>query len=157
MATDELSLREAELRRSSQLHRRWGWLLFLGIVQIVGGFLAFAVPAAASLAAAIIFGAVILVSGVFQLTHAFSVRKWSGVVLQAIGALLYIAAGIVVLLFPVAGVLTLTLVVAALLIAEGVVRIALASRLDRQEGRGWLLAAGIASAVVGILLLIGCR
>jgi uncharacterized membrane protein HdeD (DUF308 family) len=155
MATDEMSLRAAELRRSSQLHRRWGWLLFFGVVQIVGGVLAIAVPAAASIAAAIIFGAVILVAGAFQLAHAFSVRKWSGVALQALGGLLYIAAGIVVLLFPVAGALTLAVVVAVLLIADGVVRIMLSSRLDRQEGRGWLIAAGVASALLGILLLIG--
>jgi uncharacterized membrane protein HdeD (DUF308 family) len=139
----------------SVIGRRWGWLLTLGIVQVICGALALAIPLAASLAAAIVFGAVLLVAGVFQAAHAFRVRTWKGVVLHALGALLYIAAGVLVLLFPLTGALTLTLVVGALLLADGVVRFALAFRLRPRDGWGWFLASGIASLLVGVLLLVG--
>jgi uncharacterized membrane protein HdeD (DUF308 family) len=112
-------------------------------------------PVAASLAAAIVFGAVLLASGVTQAVHAFGVRPWKGVVLHTVGSVLYIAAGALFLIFPLAGALTLTLVVAALLLADGVVRSVLAYYLRPRDGWVGFLASGIASAVVGILLLLG--
>ncbi len=139
----------------SAIERRWGWLLALGIVQVICGALALAIPIAASLAAAIVFGAVLLVAGVIQAVHAFSIRGWKGVVLHALGALLYIVAGVLVLLFPLSGALTLTLVVGALLLADGIVRSILAFRLRPRDGWGWFLASGTASTLVGFLLLLG--
>jgi uncharacterized membrane protein HdeD (DUF308 family) len=159
MATHDSTAAESEsllsARHLSLLQRRWGWLLLLGLVQIACGALALAVPVAASLAAVIVFGAVLVVAGVFQAVHAFSVRTWKGVVLQGLGALLYIAAGVLILLFPLSGALSLTIVVAALLIADGVARCVLAYRLKPLDGWGWFLGAGIASTVVGILLMVG--
>ena len=155
MATDDSNVPDIELRSAMTLQRHWGWLLLLGIVQLIGGLFAFAIPAAASLAAAIVFGAVLLVAGVFQLVHAFSVRGWLGVTLQVLGGVLYIAAGLICLVFPLTGALTLTIIVGALLIADGVIRCVLASRVRPREGWGWFLAAGIASVALGLLLLLG--
>jgi uncharacterized membrane protein HdeD (DUF308 family) len=136
-------------------HRWWG-LLLLGIVQAIGGAFAIAVPVAASLAAALVFGAVLLVLGVLQAVHAISVRKSKKVVLlQLLGGLLYLATGALVLWFPVSGAISLTILVGALLIADGIIRCALAYRIRPVRGWGWLLCAGVASAVVGLLLLIG--
>ena len=53
------------------LTHRSGWLLVLGIVQIIAGTIAFAIPIVASFAAVAIFGAVLLVTATFQLVHAF--------------------------------------------------------------------------------------
>jgi uncharacterized membrane protein HdeD (DUF308 family) len=129
--------------------------LFLGIVQVVGGLFALAIPLAASLAAAIVFGVVLLVTGVAQLIHAFSVRGWKGRVRHALGGVLYTAAGLIVLAFPITGVLTLSIILGVLLVADGVVRYALAYRLRPREGWGWFVTAGIASLIVGSLLLLG--
>src|SRR3979490_154515 len=51
---------------SSALGHRWGSLLVLGIVQIIAGSIAIAIPVIASLAAVVMFGAVLIVSAVFQ-------------------------------------------------------------------------------------------
>lgn len=141
--------------RATPLGRRWGLRLLLGVIQVIGGILAIAVPVAASIAAVAIFGAVLLVTGAMQLYQALSSRPLKGGVLQALGAALYLIAALLVLLFPLSGALTLTIVVAILLIADGVVRTMFAYQLRLAEGWGWLLAAGIASTVVGVLLLIG--
>src|SRR5690349_15255881 len=127
MATTTDSARaETMLARTRALERRWGWLLLLGIVQVICGALALAIPVAASLAAAIVAGALLLVAGIFQLIHAFSIRPWRGAALPIMGGVLYVVAGVLLLAFPVSGALTLTIVVAALMIADGVVRIILA-------------------------------
>jgi uncharacterized membrane protein HdeD (DUF308 family) len=146
---------ETMLTDSRSLERRWSWLLLLGIVQVICGAFALAIPVAASLATAIFAGALLLVSGIFQLIHAFSIRPRRGAALPIIGGVLYVGAGALLLAFPVSGALTLTIVVAALLIGDGVVRIMLARSIRVMAGSGWMLAAGIASVLVGILLLIG--
>jgi uncharacterized membrane protein HdeD (DUF308 family) len=156
MATMTDSARaETMLASKRALERGWGWLLLLGIVQAISGALALSIPVAASLAAAMVVGALLLVSGIFQLTHAFKTKPWSGKALPIIGGILYLVAGALLMAFPVSGALTLTLVVAALLISEGVVRTVLAHRMRPMTGSGWMLAGGIASVIVGILLLIG--
>jgi uncharacterized membrane protein HdeD (DUF308 family) len=130
-------------------------LLLLGIAQLIGGILAIAIPVVASLAAVAIFGAVLLVTGATQVYQAFKSRPLKGRALQVLGGVLYLIAAALILLFPLSGALTLTILVASLLIADGVVRCALAYRIKGGKGWGWMLAAGIASTFVGILLLIG--
>lgn len=141
--------------RVTPLELGWGGLLLLGLAQFVGGAFALAVPVAATLAAALVLGAVLVVEGVLQAVHAFQVKNWKGFLLHALGALLYILAGGAVLLFPLGGALTLTLVVATLLVADGVVRCVLAYRVRPHDHWGWILAAGIASSIVGVLLFLG--
>lgn len=137
------------------LTEHWGWLLALGIVQVVGGAIAIAVPALASLAAVVVFGAALLASAIFQLIHALRTRKWPGSVWYILGGLLYAAAGILVLLFPLGGILTLTAIIATVLIAEGAVRGIVANAMKPKAGWGWWLASGIASVLLGVLLFIG--
>jgi len=153
MATVTDSVRSDVARTT--LGERWGWLLALGIVQVIAGSIAIAAPTLASLAAVLIFGAVLLTSAIFHLLHAFKTRKWPGTLWYVLGGLLYAAAGVLVLLFPLGGALTLAVVVATLLIGDGVLRALVASTLRPQSGWGWWLAAGIASVLLGIILFIG--
>ena len=157
MATNESTgpLGDVGVTPRSAMERRWGWLLALGIVQVLCGAFAVAIPIAASLAAAIVFGAVLLVAGVFQTVHAFSIRPWKGAVLHALGGVFYIVAGLFSLLFPLTGALTLTILVGVLMVADGIARSVLAYRIRPKSGWGWFLSSGIASTVVGVLLLVG--
>jgi len=54
----------------ASLGQRWGWLLALGIVQIIAGSIAITVPLIASLIAVGIFGALLIMTGIMQLVHA---------------------------------------------------------------------------------------
>jgi uncharacterized membrane protein HdeD (DUF308 family) len=135
--------------------RRWGWLLALGLVQIIAGVIAIAVPVIASLAAVGIFGAVLLVTGIMQLIHAFKVRAlprsaWSG-----LGGVLYVIAGLLVVAYPLGGALTLAIMIAILFIADGTLRTVFGMTVRPVPGWGWLVAAGIASILVGVILLLG--
>jgi uncharacterized membrane protein HdeD (DUF308 family) len=151
MAADDVVM---ATQTPTRFQLRWGWLLVLGIVQVICGAVALLIPTAASVAAALFFGALLIVAGVFQAVHAFRVRPWKGMVLHTLGALLYVAAGGLILAFPLGGALTLTIVVGTLLIADGVVRYLLAIRLRPREGWGWIMVAGVVGTAVGILLLV---
>src|ERR1700742_4642009 len=99
--------------------RRWGWLLTLGIVEIIAGGIAIAVPVIASFAALAIFGAVLLVTAIFQLMHAFQVRAWPRSAWYGFGGLFYAIAGLLVIAYPLGGALTLAVLVGILFIADG--------------------------------------
>jgi uncharacterized membrane protein HdeD (DUF308 family) len=140
---------------ATPLGHRWGWLLVLGIVQIVAGCLAIAVPVVASLAAVGIFGAVLLVTATLQLIHAFKVRAWPRSAWYGLGGVLYAIAGLLVVVYPLGGALTLAVLIAILFIADGALRMVFGMIVRPVVGWGWLVAAGLASIFVGVILLIG--
>jgi uncharacterized membrane protein HdeD (DUF308 family) len=140
---------------ATPFRNRWGWVLTLGIVQIIAGAIAIAVPVLGSLAAVAIFGAVLIVTALLQLAHAVRMRTWPRSVWYGLGGLLYLIAGLLVIAYPVGGALTLAVIIAISLIAEGSLRVMFGTALRPATGSGWLIAAGIASIAVGVLLLIG--
>jgi len=140
---------------ATPLGHRWGWLLALGIVQIIAGCIAIVVPVVASLAAVGIFGAVLLVTALMQLIHAFKIRAWPRSAWYGLGGVLYAIAGLLVVLYPLGGALTLAILIAILFIADGTLRTVLGTAIRPVPGWGWLVAAGLASIVVGVILLIG--
>src|SRR5687768_2919072 len=116
-----MNAESAAIRQPSPLGQRWGLRLLLGIIQIIGGLVAIAIPIAGSLAAVAVFGAVLLVIGAMQLYQALSIRPVRNALLPALGGGFYVIAALLALLFPLEGALTLTIIVATLLIADGVV------------------------------------
>jgi uncharacterized membrane protein HdeD (DUF308 family) len=136
------------------LSKGWRWLLILGIVQLAAGVIAIGLPAAATLAATLVIGWLLLISAIFQLIHAFTVHRWRGFALHLVSALLYGAAGVLLFVKPVQAAAGLTLVLAALLLADGAVRAALAWRVRPRDGWGWVLAGAFASLILGALILI---
>src|ERR1700676_4801888 len=154
MATIPESM-ESKMTATTTLGHRWGWLLALGIVQIIAGWIAIAIPVVASFAAVAIFGAVLLVTAIFQLIHAFSVRAWPRSAWYGLGGGVYAIAGLLVAINPISGALTLAVIIAILFIADGVLRVAFGTSVRPLAGWGWLIAGGLGSIVVGVILLIG--
>jgi uncharacterized membrane protein HdeD (DUF308 family) len=130
-------------------------MLALGIVQIIAGGIAIAVPVVASLAAVAVFGAVLIVTAIVQLAYAFKIKAWPRSAWYGLGGALYAIAGLLVILNPIGGALTLAIIIAVLFIAEGGLRVMFGSMLRPVAGWGWLTAAGVGSIVVGVILLIG--
>jgi uncharacterized membrane protein HdeD (DUF308 family) len=140
---------------AATLTQRWGWLLALGVVQIIVGSIAVAVPVVASLGAVAIFGAVLIVTAIFQLIHAFKVGSWPRSAWYGLGGVLYAIAGFLVVAFPLGGALTLAVLLAILFIADGALRVLFAMTASAAVGQGWLVAAGCCGILIGVILLIG--
>jgi len=90
-----------------------------GILMLICGFLAIAVPLASSIGVAIVIGWLLLISAVWHLLFGF--RSGSGIggfLWQLLLAIVYGAAGLVILLYPLAGLAWLTLVLATFLLIE---------------------------------------
>ena len=155
----EQSLSPADVRSavSAAIHRHWGLFLGEGIVLILLGTLAVLIPELASVAATVVFGWILLLSGVVGLIATFRARGSPGFLWSLISALLGIAAGVVLLTMPVQGTLTLTAVLIAFLLVEGVATLLFA--LEHRKGSSgrwsWVLTSGIVDLVLGLMLLAG--
>ena len=80
------------------------------------------------------------------------VRGWRGFLLELLSAVLYLGVGILLLVNPLEGALALTIVLAAFLVVEGIFKIIMAMRVRDHDGWGWLLASGILSVTLGVLI-----
>lgn len=153
--TDEATTVTNEL--AGAVRRHWGLFLCEGIALVVLGALAIAAPAIASVAAAVFFGWILLVSGLAGLITTWRGRRVPGFGWSLISALLGIAAGALLLGWPVQGTVSLTAVLIAFLLIEGVVTLmyALEHRSALSGRWGWMLASGVLDVVLGALLLAG--
>jgi uncharacterized membrane protein HdeD (DUF308 family) len=135
------------------------WKLFLveGIVLVILGCLAVAVPPLASLAVEIVIGWLFLVSGLVGLFTTYMMRSLPGFWWSLLSALLAIGAGLVLLAWPLTGVLSLTLVLIVFFVIEGVASIMYA--LEHRGGLtgrwGWMLASGIIDLALAAIIVAG--
>ena len=70
------------------LQRGWGFYLALGVFLVLLGGVAIATPLFATLAGVLMFGWLLIVSGLVQLFGAFGSRRWSGYFLHLLGGVL---------------------------------------------------------------------
>lgn len=131
----------------------WKWMLGLGILFIVLGTVGLGMSFALTLATAMMFGILLLVSGTFQVFDAFGRKGWKGIIWHVLIGLLYLAAGAVTVANPIAASTFLTAMLAGMFIAVGFFRIILAFTNREASGWFWLLLGGIAALVLGGLLI----
>jgi uncharacterized membrane protein HdeD (DUF308 family) len=135
------------------IHAHWKLFLAEGIVMMVLGLLAIAVPEVASLAIAIFVGWLFFIGGIFRTLSVVQHRNLPGFGWSLVTALLAIVLGVVLLLRPAAGVLTLTIALIVFFILEGVSAILLAIAHRRHlPSWGWVLFSGLVDLVLAFLI-----
>jgi uncharacterized membrane protein HdeD (DUF308 family) len=147
-ATATLSMLSSEVKRHNH------WFLFVGITLALLGIAAILFPLVSAFAVEILIGWILLINGALAMAHAWGAARWRGVGVSLLSGLVSIAAGIVLLLYPWTGMLSLTLMIAAFLIAEGVLRSVLSFRLRPLDYWSLLLASGLLSIALGLVLLV---
>lgn len=136
-----------------QVRRNWGWLLALGILFIVLGTIGLGMTFYLTLASVLAFGVLLLIGGLMQLVEAFKCKGWKSVLWHVLMAGLYVLAGVVVVGDPVGASISLTALLGAVILAIGILRVLLAWHMRAAPGWGWPLAAGLASILLGALIL----
>jgi len=130
-------------------------LFWEGLVLIVLGALAIALPVLFTLAVELLLGVLLLVGGAFRLFRCLSASDGSSRVWPVIASLLAIVAGIFLLTNPLAGTITLTSIVIILLLVEGAAKVAGGLTLRPSSGWGWMLFNGAIDILLGVLLWAG--
>jgi uncharacterized membrane protein HdeD (DUF308 family) len=135
------------------------WKLFLieGIILVVLGLLAVAVPIVAGLAVAILFGWLFLISGIVGLVTTFAMRRAPGFWWSLLSAVLGIVVGGWLLVQPALGLVSLTYLLIAFFIIEGIATIMFAlEHRGALSGRwGWMLVSGIVDLFLAAVILVG--
>jgi uncharacterized membrane protein HdeD (DUF308 family) len=131
------------------------WSLALGVLILLLGIVALAVPVLTAFAANYTVAWIALAIGVLQLIHAYQARKRSRVGWQVVTGILNLVVGALLLIYPVEGVAAIALMLAASIFTVGVAELFLAFQRRPAPGWGWVLASGIVSALVGALIALG--
>ena len=142
---------------TKSIREHWKLFLIEGIVLVVLGLLAVALPLLAGLAVTILFGWLFLISGAVGLWTTFAMRHAPGFWWSLLSAVLGIVVGLLLLLLPGLGLVSLTSVLIAFFIVEGVATILFALDHRRElTGRwGWMLTSGIVDLFLALVILGG--
>ena len=131
-----------------------GWILALGILSIIGGLFAIALPLAAGVSVAWVIGIVLLAVGVLQLIGVFQGQSEGQGWADGLGAVIYILGGILSLTHPLAALAAITMLLAIYFGVSGVYQIWAALQVKPAEGWGWIMFGGILSLLLGLMLLL---
>jgi uncharacterized membrane protein HdeD (DUF308 family) len=136
------------------LRAKWGWIVALGVVFLIAGFIALGSAVAATASAVMIIGIMMIMGGVAEIVAAFSVKGWGKFAVWMLLGLLYVGAGIIALMNPFAAATILTLMLGAALMFGGVLRIFLAFSM-KAAGKpwGWVVVSGLVTLLLGAMIV----
>lgn len=145
----------AALRKSVREH--WRMYLIEGIILLILGIAAIALPPLAGLATALVLGWLFLLGGVVGLIATFGQRNAPGFWWALFSAVVSLAAGYVLLFNPARGVATLTFVLTAFFLIDGILIIVMAFEHRRElSGRWeWMMLGGVMDLVLAGLIIAG--
>jgi uncharacterized membrane protein HdeD (DUF308 family) len=137
------------------LVKNWWAFAIRGVLGILFGAIAFALPGVTMLSLVIVFAAYAMVDGVFAIVAAVRAasrhERWLLFVLEGLAG---IAAGLIAFLWPAITVIVFVFLVAVWALVSGGFMFSAAFGVDAAHGRWWLLLASVASIAYGALLVI---
>jgi uncharacterized membrane protein HdeD (DUF308 family) len=137
-----------EVRKHSKM------IFWEGVLFVVFGLFAIAVPWAANIAVEWVVGVLLIVSGFLQFFRCWKSRKASWFFLELLGGVLAIVAGFLILTNPFKGALALTLLLAIFFMVEGVFKLGVALQMRAVKYSGWLGFDGLLCLALAALILM---
>ncbi|EJF91189.1 HdeD family acid-resistance protein [Bartonella tamiae] len=138
-----------------ELSGKWGWFMAMGVFLLIVGLIAAIALPFATAAVAIYIGIMMVIGGVIQLIHAFSLQSWGRFILWLLAGLLYTVAGVICFTQPILAASIFTFILGFLLIVNGVIRVIVGLQSRQYSSWGWIVAAGLISGLLGILIITG--
>jgi uncharacterized membrane protein HdeD (DUF308 family) len=135
-----------------EIRSSWGWFLALGILFLLLGAVCVIGDVSATFATVLVFGWLLMFSGIFGLVHAFRTHSWQGFLLSLLSAVFRGVTGYLLIRYPLAGAASLTLVLASFFIVGGLFR-AIGAGMLKFPRWSWSVFSGIVSLGLGIMLL----
>jgi uncharacterized membrane protein HdeD (DUF308 family) len=139
---------------TAPLRAKWGWIVALGVVYLIAGFIALGSVAMATVVSVLVVGVMMIVSGVAEVISAFQIKSWGKFLLWALLGVLYIIAGFVTFQNPLLAAVLLTLVLGASLVVSGIMRVVLAFSMKRETPWIWIALSGVITLLLGVLILL---
>ena len=135
------------------LRAKSGWIIALGLVYVIAGFVALGSVVFATVVTVFVVGIMMLIAGAAEVINAFQIKTWGKFLLWLLLGVLYIVAGFVTFENPLLAAALLTLLLGFSLVASGIMRIVLA--FSMKEGTPWLWVAlsGVITLLLGLVIL----
>ncbi len=137
------------------LRAKSGWIVALGVVYLIAGFIALGSIVTATVASVFVVGIVMLVAGIAEFVNAFHMKTFARILLCLLLGALYIVAGFVTFQNPLLAAALLTFTLGIVLVASGIMRIVLAFSV--KIGMAWIILSGIISLFLGMVILAHWR
>jgi uncharacterized membrane protein HdeD (DUF308 family) len=137
---------------SAEVKKQLNWSLIIGVLLIVLGIAAMALPVFTTIVAETWIALILISAGIGKLIYGFKTRTEGGFIWKLLLSVLYIVTGVMLFVYPLTGILTLTLLLGSFLLTEGVFELILAFRLRPQQNWTWALGNGIITLVLGAMI-----
>ncbi len=129
-----------------------GWIIALGVVQIIVGMLALGSPLVAGIAVAVVAGVFLSAAGIIRIFAAFKAGSWGAGILGLLVGIVAVLGGLLIMVNPLFGLASLTLLLAIYFLVEGITVIMLGFKLKPAKGWGWTLFSGMVTLLLGGLI-----
>ncbi|MEA2293977.1 MAG: hypothetical protein QOE86_1616 [Solirubrobacteraceae bacterium] len=136
----------------TELRRARNWLFAIGILALLAGVAAIAVPAIASVTISLLIGWILILVGIMMAAHLFSGQVPGHRGLYIADTVLTLLVGLYLVIFPLTGTLTLTFMLAAWFFASAALHLYGAWRVRSLPGAGLLAANGALALLLGIFI-----
>lgn len=128
-------------------------LMIEGLVMIALGIAAIFLPVFATWGITLLIGAILFIAGLMKIIRSMQFREWPGFGWSMAGGLLLAGAGLFFLGYPETSAALLTVVLALLFLFEGFWEISFSLQFREHGVWKWVLASGILSLAIALLLL----
>ena len=145
------------LKSAGKVVRRWWLGLILGVLLVVAGIVVFCTPVESYMALSVMFGVLMLFSGLSELVlslgsrNYFMMRGYS-----IVGGILDLLLGIFLCVYPQVTLVVLPVVIGIWLLYHSFMIIGFGGDLSafRLPGSGWTIFGGVMMLVLGLLMVI---
>ncbi len=135
------------------LRAKWGWIVALGVIYAVAGFVALGSVLIATVATVFVVGIMMLIAGVAEVINAFQVKTWGKFLFWLLLGALYMLAGFATFQNPLLAAAFLTLLLGGALVVSGIMRIVLGFSMKEGTPWLWVAASGVVTLLLGLMIL----
>ena len=146
-------MREAIGHWGQKAAKNAGWIVALGVLTVITGFVAMGSPLASGVGIIVFVGIAMAIGGVARTIGAFSAGSFGQGTLAFIGGILTFGAGLILAARPGIGLMTLTLLLGGYLLVDGISSAVLAFHVRPESGWGLMLFSAVMGVILGFLLL----
>ena len=136
----------------AEIIHNWGWFLAFGIGLVVLGVVAIARSVAATVVSMLFFGWLLVIAAGIEVAQTVMFEKWAGALPHMMTAILFVVVGVLIIWRPLVTAEILTLLMGAFFLVAGLFHI-VAPAVISLPNRGWHVANGVITLVLGVLVL----
>lgn len=137
------------------IQNHWKLFLFEGILLVILGLLAVALPVISTLSIEILIGVLLVIGGIATTVRTLQVQAETGFYMTLFNSTVAIIVGLLLLFFPQTGVLTLTLLLGFFFLIEGIIKIIAGLQLGPATNRVWLIISGFLALIISVVIFSG--